>query len=135
MSTAPLLLSVNGLSKSYGGVHAVREVSFALKAGEILALIVEHAAEVVVRIREFRTARDRSAVRRDRRCRVGRFEVQPALVVLGRRGGAAAGEARGSGLETEKIAHVKTVTTASDNQPATLGVVGWARGRRAGNYP
>ena len=44
MSTAPLLLSVNGLSKSYGGVHAVREVSFALKAGEILALIGPNGA-------------------------------------------------------------------------------------------
>src|SRR5260370_1909098 len=39
MSIAPTLLSVEGLSKSYGGVHAVRGVSFALHAGEILALI------------------------------------------------------------------------------------------------
>src|SRR6185437_9560454 len=33
-----------GLSKSYGGVHAVREVSFALEAGEILALIGPNGA-------------------------------------------------------------------------------------------
>jgi branched-chain amino acid transport system ATP-binding protein len=32
------------LSKSYGGVHAVRNVSFALKAGEILALIGPNGA-------------------------------------------------------------------------------------------
>ena len=44
MSTAPPLLSVNGLSKSYGGVQAVREVSFALEAGEILALIGPNGA-------------------------------------------------------------------------------------------
>ena len=44
MSTAPTLLSVEGLSKSYGGVHAVRDVSFALQAGEILALIGPNGA-------------------------------------------------------------------------------------------
>ena len=38
------LLSVEALSKSYGGVHAVRGVSFALKAGEILALIGPNGA-------------------------------------------------------------------------------------------
>jgi branched-chain amino acid transport system ATP-binding protein len=44
MSTAPTLLSVEGLSKSYGGIHAVRGVSFALQAGEILALIGPNGA-------------------------------------------------------------------------------------------
>ena len=44
MSIAPTLLSVEGLSKSYGGVHAVRGVSFALRAGEILALIGPNGA-------------------------------------------------------------------------------------------
>jgi branched-chain amino acid transport system ATP-binding protein len=44
MSIAPTLLSVEGLSKSYGGVHAVRNVSFALQAGEILALIGPNGA-------------------------------------------------------------------------------------------
>jgi branched-chain amino acid transport system ATP-binding protein len=44
MNTAPTLLSVEGLSKSYGGVHAVRGVSFKLKAGEILALIGPNGA-------------------------------------------------------------------------------------------
>jgi branched-chain amino acid transport system ATP-binding protein len=44
MSAAATLLSVEGLSKSYGGVHAVRGVSFALKAGEILALIGPNGA-------------------------------------------------------------------------------------------
>ena len=44
MSTAPTLLSVEGLSKSYGGVHAVRGVSFSLKSGEILALIGPNGA-------------------------------------------------------------------------------------------
>jgi branched-chain amino acid transport system ATP-binding protein len=44
MSIAPTLLSVEGLTKSYGGVHAVRGVSFSLKAGEILALIGPNGA-------------------------------------------------------------------------------------------
>jgi branched-chain amino acid transport system ATP-binding protein len=44
MSVAPTLLSVQGLSKSYGGVHAVRGVSFELMAGEILALIGPNGA-------------------------------------------------------------------------------------------
>ena len=44
MSMVPTLLSVEGLSKSYGGVHAVRGVSFALQAGEILALIGPNGA-------------------------------------------------------------------------------------------
>ena len=44
MSTASTLLSVEGLTKSYGGVHAVRGVSFALRAGEILALIGPNGA-------------------------------------------------------------------------------------------
>ena len=44
MSTSQPLLSVEGLSKSYGGVHAVRGVSFALHANEILALIGPNGA-------------------------------------------------------------------------------------------
>src|SRR6185312_8035357 len=44
MSSAPALLSVDDLSKSYGGVHAVRGVSFELKRGEILALIGPNGA-------------------------------------------------------------------------------------------
>jgi branched-chain amino acid transport system ATP-binding protein len=44
MSVAPALLSVEGLTKSYGGVHAVRGVSFALRPGEILALIGPNGA-------------------------------------------------------------------------------------------
>src|SRR6201981_3418116 len=38
------LLSVEGLTKSYGGVHAVRGVAFELAAGEILALIGPNGA-------------------------------------------------------------------------------------------
>ena len=44
MSGTATLLSVEGLTKSYGGVHAVRGVSFELKAGEILALIGPNGA-------------------------------------------------------------------------------------------
>ena len=44
MNSAPTLLSVEGLTKSYGGVHAVRGVSFSLQAGEILALIGPNGA-------------------------------------------------------------------------------------------
>src|ERR1700740_3526377 len=44
MSTTHTLLSVENLSKSYGGVHAVRGVSFSLAAGEILALIGPNGA-------------------------------------------------------------------------------------------
>src|SRR5262249_50809645 len=44
MSSAPALLSVQGLTKSYGGVPAVRGVSFELERGEILALIGPNGA-------------------------------------------------------------------------------------------
>jgi branched-chain amino acid transport system ATP-binding protein len=44
MSIPAPLLSVERLSKSYGGVHAVRGVSFELKASEILALIGPNGA-------------------------------------------------------------------------------------------
>jgi branched-chain amino acid transport system ATP-binding protein len=44
MSTQSPLLSIEGLTKSYGGVHAVRGVSFELAAGEILALIGPNGA-------------------------------------------------------------------------------------------
>lgn len=44
MSSTPTLLAVDGLTKSYGGVHAVRGVSFSLAAGEILALIGPNGA-------------------------------------------------------------------------------------------
>jgi branched-chain amino acid transport system ATP-binding protein len=43
MSTAPLL-AVHGLSKAFGGIHAVDDVSFALVAGEMLALIGPNGA-------------------------------------------------------------------------------------------
>jgi len=38
------LIDVSGLTKSYGGVQAVRGVSFALRAGEVLALIGPNGA-------------------------------------------------------------------------------------------
>ena len=41
--TAPLL-AVDALSKSFGGVHAVRDVSFALARGEMLAMIGPNGA-------------------------------------------------------------------------------------------
>ena len=44
MTSTSTLLSVEGLTKSYGGVHAVRGVSFKLEAGEILALIGPNGA-------------------------------------------------------------------------------------------
>jgi len=44
MTNASTLLAVEGLTKSYGGVHAVRGVSFSLAAGEILALIGPNGA-------------------------------------------------------------------------------------------
>ncbi len=44
MSQPEPLLVVEGLSKSYGGVHAVKSVSFSLSAGEILALIGPNGA-------------------------------------------------------------------------------------------
>jgi branched-chain amino acid transport system ATP-binding protein len=44
MTGAAPLLEAERLSKSYGGVHAVRDVSFALSAGEIVALIGPNGA-------------------------------------------------------------------------------------------
>ncbi|WP_216849548.1 ATP-binding cassette domain-containing protein [Pimelobacter simplex] len=44
MTTADPLLSGSGLSKSYGGVHAVSDVSFTLHAGEVLGLIGPNGA-------------------------------------------------------------------------------------------
>ncbi len=44
MNALTVLLSVERLSKSYGGIHAVRDVSFELRAGEILALIGPNGA-------------------------------------------------------------------------------------------
>ena len=43
MSTTPLLV-VHGLSKAFGGIHAVEDVSFALATGEMLALIGPNGA-------------------------------------------------------------------------------------------
>ncbi len=43
-ATSEILLSVENLSKAYGGVQAVRDVSFDLRAGEILALIGPNGA-------------------------------------------------------------------------------------------
>ena len=44
MNIASPLLQVEGLTKSYGGIHAVRGVSVSLQAGEILALIGPNGA-------------------------------------------------------------------------------------------
>ncbi len=44
MTTCSTILKVEGLAKSYGGVHAVRGVSFEVAAGEILALIGPNGA-------------------------------------------------------------------------------------------
>jgi branched-chain amino acid transport system ATP-binding protein len=44
MTGAAPLLAVDRLKKSYGGVHAVQDVSFALQAGEVLALIGPNGA-------------------------------------------------------------------------------------------
>ena len=41
---SPVLLAVDDLSKSYGGVHAVRGVTFTLARGEVLALIGPNGA-------------------------------------------------------------------------------------------
>jgi branched-chain amino acid transport system ATP-binding protein len=42
--SAPTLLDVHDIEKSYGGVHAVRGVSFTLARGEVLALIGPNGA-------------------------------------------------------------------------------------------
>jgi ribose transport system ATP-binding protein len=41
---APPLIEMRGVSKSFGGVHALREVDFALNAGEIHGLVGENGA-------------------------------------------------------------------------------------------
>jgi len=43
-SPAPPLLELVGISKSFGGVHALREVDFVLRAGEIHGLVGENGA-------------------------------------------------------------------------------------------
>ena len=43
MGSAPLL-SLRGLKKSFGGVHAVRDVSFDIRAGEAVALVGDNGA-------------------------------------------------------------------------------------------
>ena len=40
----PVLLSASGISKSFEGVRALREVSFDLNAGEVHALVGENGA-------------------------------------------------------------------------------------------
>ena len=45
MTVPPVnVLEARGLSKSYGGVQAVREVSFAVAAGELVAMIGPNGA-------------------------------------------------------------------------------------------
>jgi branched-chain amino acid transport system ATP-binding protein len=44
MSEAETVLQIEGLTKSYGGVHAVRGVSFSVARGEIVALIGPNGA-------------------------------------------------------------------------------------------
>ena len=41
---APALLELSGISKSFGGVQALRDVDFALRAGEIHGLVGENGA-------------------------------------------------------------------------------------------
>ena len=43
MGSAPLI-EVNGLKKSFGGVHAVRDVSFGISPGEAVALVGDNGA-------------------------------------------------------------------------------------------
>ena len=42
--TAPVVLSVEGLSRSFGGIHAVSDVTFEVAVGELLALIGPNGA-------------------------------------------------------------------------------------------
>src|ERR1700677_3562714 len=42
--TAPALLELSGISKTFGGVAAVRAVDFSLTAGEVHGLVGEHGA-------------------------------------------------------------------------------------------
>src|ERR1700758_1351082 len=43
-SSNPLLLEMTGISKSFGGVAALREVDFTLRSGEIHGLVGENGA-------------------------------------------------------------------------------------------
>src|SRR3712207_1729098 len=44
MSSSAYLLELVGISKSFGGVHALRDVDFTLRAGEIHGLVGENGA-------------------------------------------------------------------------------------------
>ena len=44
MSDAPALVELRGISKSYGGVHALKDVSFAIRKASVHALVGENGA-------------------------------------------------------------------------------------------
>src|SRR5512146_2103122 len=44
MTTSPFILEMNNISKSFGGVNALRSVSFACRRGVVHALVGENGA-------------------------------------------------------------------------------------------
>jgi branched-chain amino acid transport system ATP-binding protein len=80
------VLEVIGLAKSFGGVHAVREVSFSVRAGEFLALIGPNGAgkSTCFNIINGQTAPDGGDVRFDGASIVGRRPREVWRLGIGR---------------------------------------------------
>jgi branched-chain amino acid transport system ATP-binding protein len=80
------VLSVRGLAKSFGGVQAVREASFALEAGELLAMIGPNGAgkTTCFNMLNGQLAPDRGTIALDGRDIVGLRPRQVARLGVGR---------------------------------------------------
>lgn len=112
---APHLLEVRGISKSFGAVHALQDVDFTLRAGEIHALLGENGAgkSTLIKVVTGVFARDAGIVR------LGGAEVAPR----------SAREALDAGIATvyQEVNLLPNLSVAQnlflDRQPVRFGIV------------